>query len=336
MQTKAYIEGGKWVTDHVGPINALMTVTTAIFIPVLDFLRPYFPYMGYVAGLSVLIFLVLLAMRVLGRSKEKQLHASVVICSGVCAAAFSAGAIASASHASEGGVAAANIQWVAQFQKTLLSVNSTLTDIKNGKSDDPRVELAHIGVGWNQWGFLEAAKTGDLRTIELFLKGGMPVILGADSHLLAGPGADSIVYYVVSANYPRAKEQLALFQKYGVNLNDPELVKQNDLRADPTSRGIALAKQPPSLYAVAKESGNEDLASYLAEHGVDTTSYLPWKKTVEEQERVALDSCVHKALTISFLSPNLKEYKLNKGQAAERCRTDVGRAQIAALSKKDN
>lgn len=49
MQTKAYVEGGRWVTDHVGPINALMTITTAIFIPVLDFLRPYFPYMGYVA-----------------------------------------------------------------------------------------------------------------------------------------------------------------------------------------------------------------------------------------------------------------------------------------------
>ncbi|MDR9383900.1 hypothetical protein RJD05_05910 [Ralstonia sp. 11b] len=311
-----------------------MTITTAIFIPVLDFLRPYFPYMGYVAGLSVLIFLALLVMKALGRSKEKQLHSSVIICSGVCAAAFSVGAIASASHAPEGGVAAANIQWVAQLQKTLLNVNNTLTDIKNGKSDDPRVELNHIGVGWSQWGFLEAAKTGDLRTIELFLKGGMPVVLEENSHLLAGPGGNSIAYYVVASNYPKAKEQLALFQKYGVDLNDHRLVEQKDLSVDAASHGMDLKKQPPNLYAVAKESGNEDLATYLAEHGVDTTSYLSWKKAAAEKEQVVLDSCIHDALAITLINPNgLKKYKLNKEQATERCRTDIGRAQISELFK---
>ncbi|NMG68363.1 hypothetical protein GPA19_25905, partial [Azoarcus indigens] len=139
MKTEAYVEHGKWVTDHIAPINAVMTISTAVFIPLLDVLRPYFPYIGYVAGLAVLVFLALLVMKVLGIPRGKQLQTSIVICSGVCAAAFSVGAIASARHADQGGAIAASAPWVAQLQQTLL-------DIKDGKSDNPRVELKNMGV----------------------------------------------------------------------------------------------------------------------------------------------------------------------------------------------
>ncbi|NMV37604.1 hypothetical protein [Ralstonia insidiosa] len=261
MKTEAYVEHGKWVTDHIAPINAIMTISTAILIPILDFLRPYFPYIGYVAGLAVLVFLALLIMKVLGFPKERQLHSSIVLCSGVCAAAFSVGAIASARHADQGGAIAASAPWVANLQKTLL-------DIKNGKSDDPRVELKNIGVEWKPGNFLQASKDGDLRVLELFLKGGMPVSAGFTDQQLP--------FYVVAENFPKAKDQLKLFKQYGVDLNDQHLVAL--VHANPS-------EQPPNLYAVAKDNGHEELASYLAELGVKTDGYAAWKKEEEERKR---------------------------------------------------
>lgn len=263
MKTEAYVEHGKWVTDHIAPINAVMTISTAVLIPLLDFLRPYFPYIGYVAGLVVLVFLALLVMRVLGIPKGRQLHSSIVLCSGVCAAAFSVGAIASARHADQGGAMAASAPWIAQLQQTLL-------DIKNGKSDDPRVELKNIGVEWKSGNLIQASKDGDLRVIELFLRGGMPVTLNPSF------GDHGLPFFVVSNNYPKAKEQLALFKKYGIDLNDQSMS---------AGKGQDMTKEPPNLYAVAKDKGYEDLASYLAELGVKTDSYPAWKKAEEERKR---------------------------------------------------
>ena len=270
MKTDAYVEHGKWVTDHIGPINAVMTISTAVLIPVLDFLRPYFPYIGYVAVLAVMGFLVLLAMKMLGVPKNVRLHSSLVLCSGVCAAAFSVGALASARHADQGGLTAASFPWVAQMQKTLFSMNATLTDIKNGKSDDPRVELKNIGVEWNPYKFIAAAKSGDLRVVELFLKGGMPVTLdGSDAQR-------SLPYFIVSQGYPKAKAQLKLLKDYDVDLNDPRLAAQY---------GAPPAEQPPNLYALAKANGREDLAAYLVELGVKTDSYPAWKKAQDAREK---------------------------------------------------
>ncbi|UZF16143.1 hypothetical protein [Ralstonia pseudosolanacearum] len=256
MKTEAYVDVGKVVTDHIAPINAVMTASTAILLPTLDFVRPHFPYINQVALLAVAAFLALLAMRLLKIPKDRQLRPSVLLCAGVCAAAFSIGAVASTRHAEQGGLAAATFPWVSDLQKTLL-------DIKNGKSDDPRVELKNIGVEWKAGNLLQASKDGDLRVIELFLKGGMPVTLN-------GTGNDrQLPFYVVANNYPKAKEQLELFKKYGVDLNDQSLV---------AFKNTNPATQPPNLYAVAKDNGNENLAAYLAQIGLNTDSYQTWHR----------------------------------------------------------
>ncbi|WP_260393088.1 hypothetical protein [Ralstonia sp. SET104] len=124
MKTDAYVERGKWVTDHIGPINAVITLSTATLLPVLDFLRPYFPYISYVAAVAVMLFLVLLVMKIRGLPRGAQLHSSLVVCAGVCAAAFSVGAIASAKHADEGGLLASVSHRIKTWQ------DQYLTDIK--------------------------------------------------------------------------------------------------------------------------------------------------------------------------------------------------------------
>ncbi|MGC7402305.1 hypothetical protein ACPWR0_00530 [Pandoraea pneumonica] len=261
MKTQTYVEGGRWVTDHIGPINAVMTISTAILIPVLDFIRPFFPYINYVAGCAVLVFFVLLAMRLFGG--RRRIHGSLVVCAGLCAGAFSFGAIASSKHAEQGGVGAANLQWVANVQKLLV-------DIKNGKSDDPRVELNNIGMKWDPYEFAKASRMGDLRAVELFLRGGMPVTM-------PGTGMDvSLPYLVVKDDYPNAPEQLALFKKYGVDLNEPSLISRRHPGAPDT---------PPNLYAVAKDAKNEKAAGALISLGVATDSYPGWHAGAEERRK---------------------------------------------------
>jgi hypothetical protein len=224
-----------------------------------------------VAVMAVMVFLVLLAMKMLGVPKNGQLQSSLVLSSGVCAAAFSVGAIASAHHADQGGLTAASFPWAAQMQKTLFSMNATLTDIKNGKSEDPRVELKNIGVEWNFEKFVEASKTGDLRVVELFLHGEMPVTRKGYN------GIESLPFDVVQENWPKAKEQLKLFQKYGVDLNDP-LLSSIIYR-------VSLTSPPPNLYALAKDTGNEVLAAYLVELGVRADSYPAWKKAQDDKKK---------------------------------------------------
>ncbi|MGE1002671.1 hypothetical protein [Ralstonia pseudosolanacearum] len=108
MKTEAYVDVGKVVTDHIAPVNAVMTASTAILLPTLDFVRPHFPYINQVAILVVAAFLALLSMKLLNIPKDRQLRPSVLLCAGVCAAAFSIGAMASTRHAEQGGLAKDN------------------------------------------------------------------------------------------------------------------------------------------------------------------------------------------------------------------------------------
>ena len=51
MDTSKYVEQGKNITEHLGPVNAVMFVSTGILVPVMGVVRPHFPYINYVAGL---------------------------------------------------------------------------------------------------------------------------------------------------------------------------------------------------------------------------------------------------------------------------------------------
>ncbi|WP_024972813.1 hypothetical protein [Ralstonia pickettii] len=184
MKTEKYVEVGKWVTDHIGPINAVITISTATLLPVLDFLRPYFPYISYVAVGVVMLFLMLLVMKLMGLPRGTQLHSSLVVCSGVCATAFSVGAIASAKHADAGGLIASASPLAAQIQRLLVDthqisegvdqLNRKLDTVKKETSTNPRKELANRGVMWTDNEFLHAIDHNDAETVSLFMDGGMP------------------------------------------------------------------------------------------------------------------------------------------------------------------
>lgn len=262
MLTQPYVTKGKWVTEHLGPINAIMLITTGILVPVFDIASPNFPFskVAFLLGGLVLIMIVMKIFRV---PPKLLLPNSLVLIAFLCAVLFGAGAFASYKHEREGGVLAGHIKGFAELQKILL-------DIKDGKSSDPRVELANLGVPWEFNKFILAADNGDVRAVELFLKGGMPVIRDDGRDIISVP------HRVATAGYANSPEILALFSKYKIDLNDPELVPEYL---------YASSVRPPNLYVAALAEGKKDAAAKLAELGVDTSGYDAYKKQKTEFDK---------------------------------------------------
>lgn len=278
MKTQTYVKHGTLVTDHLAPINATMFIATGTLLPIMDFIRPYFPYLNYVAGAVVMFFVVLFAMKMLKVPPNRVIPSSMVFCAGVCAAAFSVGAVASSKHAREGGFIAAKSEDARAIQSNLLNLENMTADIgkkldviQSGKSTDPRVELKNIGVNWKQEEFEQASKRGDLRVMELFLQGGMGIY-----STYSDKGA-SIPLYIVNGDFPKQQEQFALLKKYGINLDDRTTIQA---KPDLTT--------PPNLYFYAMEQGKKESAQALANVGVKTDGYEQWKKSKPVVKQVYL------------------------------------------------
>lgn len=53
-------------------------------------------------------------------------------------------------------------------------ISDVIKDTKKETSEDPRKELANIGVNWDRGNYREALYGADVKTLDLFIKGGMP------------------------------------------------------------------------------------------------------------------------------------------------------------------
>ncbi len=273
MKTESYVKHGSFVTDHLAPINATIFIATGTLLPIMDFIRPYFPFINYVAGALVFFFVLVLTMKLLKLPANNVVPTSLVFCAGVCAVAFSVGAIASNKHASDGGFIAARSEDARALQSNLLrleqqtaEINEKLTDIQAGKSTDPRVELKNIGVEWSEVEFGRASKRGDLRVFELFLRGGMNINSSYSDY------GSAIGMSIISGDYPKQAEQFALLKKYGYDLNSPSSMQ---LKSDKF--------HAPTLYFHALDKGKTESAKILKELGVKTEGFEAWEKTKPKQ-----------------------------------------------------
>lgn len=69
----------------------------------------------------------------------------------------------------------------------LSSINAKADNFKKENSDDPRKELSNRGVAWENFRLTRAITAADLPTIELFLKGGMPISAADAVAAFTGP-----------------------------------------------------------------------------------------------------------------------------------------------------
>lgn len=78
--------------------------------------------------------------------------------------------------------------------------------VKEETSDNPRKELANLGINWSEESFVSALKQGDLPTIELFLKGGMDPANRSISY-----GGNSYIALITVWKVPKIIETITLF-----------------------------------------------------------------------------------------------------------------------------
>lgn len=145
---------------------------------------------------------------------------------------------------------------IASVQKSLGGVERDIGDIKETlkkvkleTSDDPRKELANLGVAWSGDNYLRAVKDGDERTVRLFLAGGinpqttdsqgrsLPIMIASNKH-----NPDAVLDLLVAA---------------GLNTRQPFQL----------ASGMGL--RTTTLIGRAIEIGNVPLVKSLVRHGAD-------------------------------------------------------------------
>jgi hypothetical protein len=94
---------------------------------------------------------------------------------------------------------------------TLNNVGEEVARTKRETSDDPRKELANLGIQWTTEAFVEALMTGDTRAVPLFLAAGM----SAESN----HKGTSAVLYVFQPNLPNPVPMLELLVGAGYDPN---------------------------------------------------------------------------------------------------------------------
>jgi hypothetical protein len=195
------------------------------------------------------------------------------------------------------GLYASLVPAISSVQKSLGGVERDLDEIKISlkkvkleTSDDPRKELANLGVAWSGDNFLRAVKDGDERTVRLFLAGDMnpqtaesqgrplPIMLALNKHnpdtvldLLVGAGLDARQsFQIVGGIGPKTttllgraieKGNLPLVKalvRHGVDMNQPM----------ETFGSMGLARQTYPL-AAAIYWEQYEIANILLDAGAD-------------------------------------------------------------------
>jgi hypothetical protein len=73
------------------------------------------------------------------------------------------------------GISQAMLNEQKKTNEQLASIDAKATNFKKENSDDPRKELSNRGVAWENFRLTRAIASADVQTVELFLKGGMPI-----------------------------------------------------------------------------------------------------------------------------------------------------------------
>ncbi len=188
---------GAWVM----PFNATLIFGSTV-VAVFDFLSPRVALLPIAATVAVVGLLAALALRKLvapslpegstfrrALAPELGVHRSpVLIATGLLSALMVSGAAWSSAASASGGVIASKFDAArnAQMQLGVLQVvqkeqrvqTAVLEDIREGRTTNPRRELANQGITWDGNGFGNAIESSDIAVIQLFLNGGMRWSLG--------------------------------------------------------------------------------------------------------------------------------------------------------------
>jgi hypothetical protein len=172
---------------------------------------------------------------------------------------------------------------VAGVRNDVQAVQTTLGRVKKETSDDPRKELANIGVTWSGDAFLEAVRTGDLRVVSLFVAGEIP--------MTSAVSQGRPLPVMLALNVTNPGPVLDVLERGGLDINHTYEV----------AAGIGRVKV--SLLGRAIEKGNVALVQALLGHHVDVNAAIQTFGVIgAPQNTFALASAVSwRQMEIAFL-----------------------------------
>lgn len=141
----------------------------------------------------------------------------------------------------------------ADLARTGEGMRRGLANAKQETSENPRKELANLGVPWSPERFLEAVTTGDLDTVRLFLAGGMAPDVPYQGC--------SVIWYAIARGMPRAREQMDLFVE-----------RHFDVNAERSCQPSASSQYSGTAMDAAITYGNDAVVEALLAHGARVTS----------------------------------------------------------------
>lgn len=134
----------------------------------------------------------------------------------------------------------------------------------------PREKLSRMGINWSVASFVEAARQGDIHTMELFLSGGMKPDVKNDKEIF-------VISCAALDDAENMKQIIDLFLLYGLDLNKEHSVSgkftwQSGPQVGADISFIALTKKRPEIIRYIVSKGG-DLSKLLEELKKSTKPY---------------------------------------------------------------
>jgi hypothetical protein len=193
------------------------------------------------------------------------------------------------------------------------SMKEAVGSLKKETSDDPRKELANIGVTWSGDTFLDAVRSGDLRALKLFVAGGVPMetpspqgrtlaamLANNDTNpsavldVLVGGGLDVGHQYEVGAGLGRVKVTLLsrAIEKNNRPLVEALLRHHANVNAPIQTFGAFGTPRDTYPLASAMSWGYPELAALLLDHGADPSvgDYAAYREAQAGLKRARSDA----------------------------------------------
>ena len=187
----------RWVISNwVMPFNATLIFCGTV-VAALDFLSPRIAILPFASVAAITLLLALVAARkVLGASLQPGSAARwwlapdltlprspAALLVALTALLMTAGAVWSNSTQAQGGILASRFDAARSAQESLGILHALraeqklqtalLEDIREGRADNPRRQLAAQGMAWSGSGYGDALRRADAKAVDLYLAGGM-------------------------------------------------------------------------------------------------------------------------------------------------------------------
>ncbi len=184
---------------------------------------------------------------------------------------------------------------IEEVKREAESISSKMDKVKKETSDNPRKELANMGVMWTAEQFGMAASNGDLKVVELFLKGGMkPDVIWPSKKR-------RVISQLLTRHSEHSIKVFNLFEKYGANFGKKRRIMLYGQRG-----AFRPVYSNSNLLEAAAEWQNLAMTRYLVKKGVDTSGAL--KQAKHSMDRWHSINERYKS-TSSYKNPNANPYR---------------------------